>query len=353
MPNKKFCKKCGDKHLPPTGRNCVQAFSPERQSSSSPASMSSEGASHLSGGEASATDQTTLLQQEILKQIQRVNYRLDSVEQDLVTVKGAAHKQTYKISKSDKSAKSKVSVSDVSMSESESSSDESLVPNLNVLKSKKSVQVKVDERLKQLQDDSAVKSGSKDKFKSKRGGNVDCIVKNKIAWSQDTVLGGQSRQRVTYDQLSLTQWVQGFARNMIEENCQETREQMLLYLADIMSDATDFSWQNAKAAHAVLLCDMERGAVTWKDTSKIDRIRRAHAQKHSQNSKSWVKNSDVMTGKKPWFCKQFQTGACTFSRDHESNGKWQKHICAICLEKGKTLPHAEKDCNWAKKSKNE
>ena len=46
---------------------------------------------------------------------------------------------------------------------------------------------------------------------------------------------------------------------MIEENCQETREQMLLYLADIMSDATDFSWQNAKAAHAVLLCDMERG----------------------------------------------------------------------------------------------
>ena len=72
------------------------------------------------------------------------------MEQDLVTVKGAAHKQTYKISKSDKSAKSKVSVSDVSMSESESSSDESLVPNLNVLKSKKSVQVKVDERLKQL-----------------------------------------------------------------------------------------------------------------------------------------------------------------------------------------------------------
>ena len=34
---------------------------------------------------------------------------------------------------------------------------------------------------------------------------------------------------------------------------------MLYYLTDIMSDATDFSWQNAKAAHAVLLCDMERG----------------------------------------------------------------------------------------------
>ena len=34
---------------------------------------------------------------------------------------------------------------------------------------------------------------------------------------------------------------------------------MLCYLADIMSDTTDFRWQNAKAANAVLLCDMERG----------------------------------------------------------------------------------------------
>ena len=82
-----------------------------------------------------------------------------------------------------------------------------------------------------------------------------------------------------------------------------------------MSDATDFSWQNAKAAHAVLLCDMERGAVSWQETSKIDQIRRVHAQKHSQNPKLWTKN--------------------------------------FCLDKGKTLNHADKDCNWAKKPKNE
>ena len=113
---------------------------------------------------------------------------------------GAAHEQTHKISSLNKS---KMSVSEVSMSDS--SSDVSLVPNLNVLKSKKSVQKKVDQRLKQLQDDSAVKLGSSEKIKSKRGGNVDCMVKTKIAWPQDTVLGGQSCQRVTYDQLSLTQ----------------------------------------------------------------------------------------------------------------------------------------------------
>ena len=37
---------------------------------------------------------------------------------------------------------------------------------------------------------------------------------------------------------------------------------MLLYLGDLMEDAKDFSWQGAKAAHAVLLCEVERGVVT-------------------------------------------------------------------------------------------
>ena len=314
----------------------------------SPVSATSTEASLSSSTGVSTGDQSVALQQEILKQLERVNARLETVEQDMETVKGAAYKQTDKISNS----KSKLSVSDLSMSDSESeSSDDSLIPDLNVLKSKKSIQNKVDQRLKQLQNDNISKSGKCDKFQSKRGGNVDCMVKHKVAWPQDSVLDGQSRQRVTYDQLSLTQWVQGFARNIIEEKSQDTRNHMLYYLADIMSDATDFSWQNAKAAHAVLLCDMERVAVSWRETSKIDRIRRAHAQKHSQNPKPWTKNFDANGGKKPWFCKAFQTGACNFSRDHDSNGKWQRHICATCLDKGKTLNHAEKDCNWAKKQK--
>ena len=62
---------------------------------------------------------------------------------------------------------------------------------------------------------------------------------------------------------------------------------------------------------------------------------------------------DSNGGKKPWFCKAFQTGVWNLSRDHESNDKWQRHICATCLDKGKTLNHAVKDCNCTKKPKNE
>ena len=59
---------------------------------------------------------------------------------------------------------------------------------------------------------------------------------------------------------------------MKEENCQVTKDHMLDYLIALLDDASDFSWQTAKASHAVL-CLMEQGEVTsWSETDKIDRI---------------------------------------------------------------------------------
>ena len=73
---------------------------------------------------------------------------------------------------------------------------------------------------------------------------------------------------------------------------------MLCYMSDFMEDVSDFCWANDKAAHAVLLCEMERGTVWWTDTERIDRIKRAHAQKHSNGKQNWVRTSDSQ--KKPW-----------------------------------------------------
>ena len=49
------------------------------------------------------------------------------------------------------------------------------------------------------------------------GDAIDILVANKVAWPQDHILGGPTKQRIAYDQLSLTQIVQGFARNMLDE----------------------------------------------------------------------------------------------------------------------------------------
>ena len=124
---------------------------------------------------------------------------------------------------------------------------------------------------------------------------------------------------------------------------------MLNYLSDLMEDANDFSWHGAKAAHAVLMCDMERRAVTWDDTACINRVRWAHAQKHVSNFRNFAKNGE-MINKRPWFCTLYQSGACTYAKDHESNGKLHRHICANCLDKGRQLNHPEKDCLFSKNS---
>ena len=68
MPNKKFCKKCGDKHIPPTGRNCVKS-SPVRQLQSSSVSLSSTEVSQSTVKKTSSGDQAIELQQDILKQL--------------------------------------------------------------------------------------------------------------------------------------------------------------------------------------------------------------------------------------------------------------------------------------------
>ena len=123
---------------------------------------------------------------------------------------------------------------------------------------------------------------------------------------------------------------------------------MLVHLADLMEDASDFSWANAKAVHTVILCELERGLLDWQDTSWLDRLRRAQAQKHLYPvNQTWQKNDAV---RKPWFCKAFQQYTCAFDKDHEYNKKNQSHICAFCLTQGKQLHHSEKDCNMKKKA---
>ena len=93
------------------------------------------------------------------------------------------------------------------------------------------------------------------------------------------ILGGNSKFRVSYDSLSISRWVSGFATIIRDEKDSNIKQCMLDYLGEIMDDSHDFLWKTAKGAHAILLCMMEEGRVTWQDTDKIDRIRWAYAQK--------------------------------------------------------------------------
>ena len=110
---------------------------------------------------------------------------------------------------------------------------------------------------------------------------------------------------------------------------------MLDYLSEIMEDANDFSWQSAKASHAVLL------NVEWAETTKIDSIRHAHAQRLPfQNVGAGSKSKSEA---KSAVCRFFQKGMCQKDRDHETGGTFYRHICATCFTMGKEHRHMSKD----------
>ena len=189
----------------------------------------------------------------------------------------------------------------------------------------------------------------KGKFKSHRGGSETIWVKNEIAWPHNFVLSGSSKTRVTYDSLSLSQWVSGFATIIKDETDLETKNKMLEYLADIMEDSHDFGFSAAKGSHVVLLCRMEEGRITWKKTHKIDSVRRAYA--HRSTSQSQTSNVKKKSSSKDstMSCRYFQKNSCSHKNDHDTNGRTYLHVCSICHSPGKTASHPSKDCREAKK----
>ena len=84
------------------------------------------------------------------------------------------------------------------------------------------------------------------------------------------MLAGNNKEGVTYDQLTMGQWVAGFCRTMRDESDKNCKEAMLTYFISLLDDANDFSWSAAKACHAVLLCRMEQGGI--KDFTQTEAI---------------------------------------------------------------------------------
>ena len=105
------------------------------------------------------------------------------------------------------------------------------------------------------------------------------------------------KTRPTYDYLTATQWVSGCSQ---EERSASNRDLMLDYLGNLIEDGTDFSWDSVKAAHAILLTNMEADRVKWSETEKVYRLHRAHAQRHISHNQSSATHTFAKKIKKYW-----------------------------------------------------
>ena len=95
------------------------------------------------------------------------------------------------------------------------------VPSLDYIKVNNEIQRSVEDRIKKLQQ-LTQKGMAESTIKSQRGGQVDFFIKNRIKWPHEYVLAGSQKERVSYDQLTMGQWMASFWRTMRVETYLET-----------------------------------------------------------------------------------------------------------------------------------
>ena len=197
---------------------------------------------NLRSREVGSQPDQTLINERILSQLDAIGKRLTAIEQSSAS---AARPKAKKVT-----VRSTAS-SSLNGSFTEGDSVKKL-PELHTLRHDRSIQDQVEARIRQLSNTDV--KGTDPKYKSQRGGSMDIFVKERVKWPHEFVLAGSTNHRITYNQLNITRWMSDFCRILRDENCHKVRDHMLDYLIALLDDSNDFSWQVAKASHAVPFC---------------------------------------------------------------------------------------------------
>ena len=206
------------------------------------------------------------------------------------------------------------------------STAENVVPNTDFLQNNDVIQKHVDARL--FEYSAMATRHMPGKLKSQRGGQ-DVPFRRFVGWPQHYVLVGPNKERPSYDSLKPTQWITGVIRAALDLPPAE-KDKKFEYIANLMKDASDFSFESARACHAVVLTTMEADRLTWLDTDGLDRARRHHAQRHAPGGGGASFDSNYSAEGKSMLCKFYLDGTCKRHKSHHKNGTFYKHTCQIC-----------------------
>ena len=116
------------------------------------------------------------------------------------------------------------------------------------------------------------------KSKSGRCKTTEDFVMQQVSWPHHGIYQGQDRKPATYDTLSVTEFVQGYVSNVLNETSPGTAHSMLIHLQEMMQDASDFPWENVRNYHGIVLGQMEQDQLSWKDSSSIQELRTQYAR---------------------------------------------------------------------------
>ena len=215
--------------------------------------------------------------------------------------------------------------------------------SVDFLKNDDMVQRKVRRQLEKLQGRQRTSSGKNLKSGIHRAG--DCAVKREIAWPHHHCFPGPNGQLPEYKDLSPLQFSIGFMGCLLEETSTSIRNNMLEYARHLLQDAIETNWTTARHAHMMVLQDIERGKVTWRDSDNIEKIRiRSTARVITTKPTSTSGKGHKHTGKEK-ICVGYNEGTCKQQGDHVLDNIIYKHACAFChQEVNRFCHHKTRDC---------
>ena len=307
------CSKCGYKHSRPVGVRCQKdlnssAPAPDLHGSTSsdmgsnlqlPApgsSSNSNNAQNSSKGNQASLDNKLDLILKKMDRLEQKNLELESKLQDRSVASSSASLTHSSPKKSHncgrqctkhKHASSKFTSHDLSSDDSENESfmcsskrskqarhqinDSSVTASsqlsVDFLKNDDVVQQKVRKQLEKLQGHQRTSTGKNLKSGIHRAG--DCAVKKEIAWPHHHCFPGPNGQLPEYKDLSPLQFSIGFLGCLLEETSTSVRNNMLE--DPKLQDAIETNWTTARHAHMLVLQDIERGKVTWRNLDHIEK----------------------------------------------------------------------------------
>lgn len=302
----RHCYKCGAKHEPPTGGKCGRQTVQHEQSDM--------GA--------------------ILQELQKLNDRVKAVEESS-KLGAALQMEDPQTTEGEHQAQG---VPQGSGTDSRAT--------LTSLQRNASLQKEVMQRFSELLDDSDNEDGDKKwLFRGKKSGRVrtadDRVVKQ-VQWPHFHVFKSGNAESVKYNDMTIAEFVYGFASQLLTENGPVDWKGQISHLRDLMQDSADYSWENARNFHGIVLSHIERGLITWQSKDDIALLRRRFSQRVGSSQQGSSKMVDPKkkvpekqaTEKKGGrrCCRAYNVDFCSVQdKTHKTTaGDTLVHCCSYC-----------------------
>ena len=144
-------------------------------------------------------------------------------------------------------------------------------------------------------------------------------VQPHFRWPNEGFHDSNGKKRLTYDELSLPQWVAGQLTNIYAMSDPVQVKQAILQMTLAMRDAVSLPWPAVRAAWASSMHQVEEGNLSWAESTQwaINRLSASQiAMAHSQTQIS------TSVAKRP--CKYYNESSCS----HEGHHGAYSHICS-------------------------